>query len=127
MGRLTAAAMFPPEKTTDGQKVLNNLYASLARAADHFSGNAMYRPDGKGFEASMQLQMHMPDNARRYASAYIRDYVRASGWKVSSLRFDKRQMRLVAEPAGAAPTKAASRPESRLSRNFNASACGSKR
>lgn len=104
--------------------MLNNLYASLARAGDHFSGAAEFRPTDDGFEASLQLQLHMPDNARKYAGAYIRQYMKASGWKISSLRFEKRQVRLAAEPR---EEKAASSRESRVSRNFNASACGSRR
>jgi hypothetical protein len=110
--------------------MLNNLYASLARAGEHFSGAADYHPTDNGFEASLQLQLHMPDDARKYAGAYIRQYIKASGWKVSSLRFEKRQVRLVAEPGkgdAAGKPGPASRAESRVSRNFNASLCGSRR
>jgi|HubBroStandDraft_1064217.scaffolds.fasta_scaffold196036_2 hypothetical protein len=104
--------------------MLSNLCASLGRASEHFAG-AHYKKTDEGFEASFQIQMYIPNSARKAASAYIREYVKQSGWKVSSLRFDKKQMRMEAQMRREA--KPASKSESRISRNFNATACGSKR
>lgn len=94
--------------------MLTNLYASLARAGGHFSGNAQFRKTEEGFEASLQLQLHIPEDSRRYASAYIREYAKASGWKIASIRFDKGQMRLAAKPF--------SKTSSSLSKKRNATA-----
>lgn len=101
-----------------------NLCASLARASEHFVG-AHYKKTDEGFEASFDIQIQVPPDARKAASAYIREYVKQSGWKVSALQFGKKQMRLEAQMR--AEAKPASKSESRISRNFNASACGSKR
>lgn len=99
--------------------MLSNLYASLARASEHFSGDATFDPKDEGFEATLKIQQPMPDAARKFAGAYIKQYALESGWRMR-VKFEKGYVRLAGSPA-----KAASKPSSKSSQKRSAHLCGS--
>jgi len=108
--------MFPPKVTSNPEQMLGNLCASLARAAENLSSGSYEPLDGGKFSASIRLLLPMTDTMKSSASSYIREYAKASGWRVS-VRIGRDQVRIEG--------KAASKPSSRASRNRRDTRCGS--
>jgi len=94
--------------------MLSNMYASLSRAGEHFSGEATFQPNEKGFEATFRMQLPMPDTARKSATSYMKQYAAASGWRLR-VKYEKGYVRLFALPA-----KAESKPSSKSSHKRSA-------
>ena len=79
--------MFPPEPIEKPEDWLNNLAASLQRAGGHFSGEARIFPqEDEELEAVLYLRDTIPSNGVTALKAYIRQYSRACGWRVTTVR-----------------------------------------
>ena len=87
--------------------MLNNLFASIQRAGPVFTGNATLRPEGEGFQITLQLAPGaFNDNdvgvrVRKSLNVYVQAYLRASGWRVRSVGFKKNYFELFTAPSKA--------------------------
>jgi hypothetical protein len=93
------------QPTARPEEMLNNLFMSVQRAGPVFTGNATMTPDGEGFRITMQLapgafnHNDVGVRTQKALSVYIREYLRASGWRVRTARVRSSYFELVTAPS----------------------------
>ena len=88
--------MFPPTPTTNPHELLNNMWLSVSRAGPAFTENAKVIPRDGVFECVLYMAPGgITPNVKKHLTTYMRQYVRASGWRVKSLRFTPRYAALL--------------------------------
>lgn len=67
--------------------MLENMWASLSRAGDHWMPDARVDPDVDG-KYNMSLRLHTPISSDmwEHVRGYIKAYARASGWSLDRVR-----------------------------------------
>lgn len=78
--------MYPPKPTADPYTMVQNMWASLRRAAiGHWGEEATVDPSDTGFKVTLRLKEKIPKEQWASAGRYIRGYAKASRWKVDNL------------------------------------------
>ncbi len=109
--------MFPPEKTTDPNTVLQNLWGSLQRAApDQWAQTGYIEPveyEVETYSVVLLLREPIADKCWDPINRYVRNYTKASGWAIRSMRRRKDALVLTIAPrAERAPNPRREPPES---------------
>jgi len=74
---------------------ISNLFSSLARGGDIWTGHASIADPGDGATRFiLYLKDSVPKTARRDLIGYIKGYMRESGWKVHAVRVTRRYVEI---------------------------------
>ena len=90
--------MFPPSKTDSLTETVQNLWESLNRAGGHFHTEANIVERSEGDLITLWLTNALPKGSKRLMSAYIKEYIRESGWKAVHIRYYKNRIEFLMTP-----------------------------
>jgi hypothetical protein len=85
--------MYPPKVTDSLDESISNLFASLQRAGDQWTGQMGVADKGDGVtHYAFYLRDSIPEKAKKDLMAYARGYMKRSGWRVAGVRLVKRYL-----------------------------------
>ena len=82
---------------------MRGLGQSLERANQNLTGKTVVWATEEGDHAAFQLRAKIPSQARKFLSAYVRQYMRACGWRVDRIRFPGYRIEFTFSWVGAVP------------------------
>lgn len=86
--------MFPPEKTSDLQTVVQNLWSSLNRAGGQLDDQCIIEPASKNsHNVLLKLKDSLTPESQDAIREYVKSYLELSGWHTGGVVFAKRYIR----------------------------------
>ena len=97
--------MFPPEPTSSADDWMKGLWSSLQRGGPAFGRDVRCRENEEGFEIVVPLEHPLSAAAKKPLVTFMRQYSKACGWPLKSVRITNHYMALVASRAASSKAK----------------------